>query len=340
MILDEDIKQITSDSTIEWGKLAGANVLVTGATGLIGSLCIKTMLALDLGVHVFALVRNRERAEAMLGKSVEYVVGDIRTPINISSNIDYVIHCASNTKSKVMIDEPIETFDIVVTGTRNILQYCNEQHVKGLLFVSSMEVYGVTQDEQNPVSEEQLGFVSLNKPRSSYPEGKRAAEFLCNAYYEQYQVPVKIARLAMTFGAGAPSNDNRVSVQFAKSVISGQDIVLHTKGLSMSNFCYTSDAIRGLFLILLNGQDGETYNVCNDDEIKNIGQIAQMVADEVAGGKIKVVFDIPKANKFGYAPDSVLKLSAQKLRKIGWTPRVGLKNAYERLVQYLNECEV
>ncbi len=335
MILNEDIKWITEDHNINWNKLNNAKVLVTGATGLIGSLCIRTLLSLDIPVQVYALVRDRSRAECIFGDKVNYVIGDVRNPIDSDFIADFIIHCASNTKSKMMIEEPIDTIDISINGTMNILRYAKKSKTKSIVYISSMEAYGITERYQNPVTEEKLGYIDLSLARSSYSEGKRASECLCSAFYHQCKLPVKIVRLALTMGAGISISDNRVSMQFAKSVINGTDIVLHTEGKTLSNFCYTSDSIRGIFTVLLNGIDGETYNVCNDIETRSIRKIAELVAEKVAGGAIQVVYDIPKSNSFGYAPDVTLRLSSKKLMSLGWTPKIDLECAYNRLIQYI-----
>lgn len=335
MVLQEDIQTIIADQNIPWETLRQAKVLVTGATGLIGSLCIRAMQALPFPVQIHALVRDKERAAAMLGEDVRYIVGDIRASVSDLDELDYVIHCASITKSKQMVDTPADTLEIAIDGTRNILQLAQKCHAKGVVYVSSMEVYGVTAPEQNPVTEEKLGYVDLTAARSSYSEGKRAAECLCGAYYHQYSLPVKVARLALTMGAGIPLSDNRVAMQFAKSAVHEEDIVLHTAGKSNSNFVYTSDCIRGIFTILLSGEAGQAYNVCNEAETRSIGEIAALVADRIAGGRIKVVYDIPEGNAFGYAPDVVLRLSAEKLKALGWTPHISLEDAYRRLIRYI-----
>ena len=335
MVLQDDIRRIAADNNIRWDKLCNAKVLVTGATGLIGSLCIKAMLAHDVPVQIFALVRDQKKAEEIFGNSVNYVLGDVRNPIEIDISPDFIIHCASNTKSKLMVDAPVDTLDISLSGTMNILKFAQKSGVNSVVYLSSMEAYGVTDENQNPVTEDKLGYVDLSSARSSYPEGKRASECLCTALYHQYGLPVKIARLALTMGAGIPLSDNRVSMQFARSVVNGEDIVLHTQGRSISNFCYTSDSIRGILTVLLNGIDGEFYNVCNDSETRSIREVAELVAKKIAEGKINVIYDIPEGNRFGYAPDVTLRLSSKKLYGLGWAPEVDLESAYHRLVRYM-----
>ena len=337
-VLERDIQEIRQEQQIDWNALYGKTVLITGATGLIGSLCVKTLLTVP-GVQVIALVRNSEKAKTMFGDTIQYIVGDIREEVSYEGPIDYIIHCAAVTTSKMMVDTPVETFEIAMEGTRSMLHLAQKKNVKSIVYLSSMEVYGRILAEQNPVTEEKMGYVDLSKPRSSYPEGKRACELICSAYYHEYQIPVRIARLAQTFGAGIPLSDNRMSMQFARSAKDGKDIVLHTAGRSISNFCYTVDAVKGLFFLLLHGQDGEAYNICNDAESRSIKEIAELVCEKVAKGNISVRFDIPRQNTFGYAPDTEMRLCSDKIRQLGWKPTVSMEEGYRRLTSYLAEEE-
>lgn len=198
-----------------------------------------------------------------------------------------------------------------------------------------MEMYGTFNNSDTEITEDKIGYINPLKVRSNYPESKRLCENMCVAYMKEYGVKVKIARLAQTFGAGILPGENRVFAQFAKSVISGRDIVLHTRGLSEGNYCYTRDCVLGLFTILLCGENGEAYNVANPKSHTTIAEMAHMVADKISNGKIKVIYDIPKDNVFGYAEDTKMKLNSDKLQALGWTPEIGLEDAYKRMIEQM-----
>ena len=145
---------------------------------------------------------------------------------------------------------------------------------------------------------------------------------MCVAYYSEYGISVKIARLAQTFGAGILPGENRVFAQFARSVINNSDIVLNTKGQSEGNYCYTRDCIIGLFTILLRGKNAEAYNVSNLETYITIAEMVTLMADKIAEGRIKVIFDILEDNSFGYAVDTKMKLNSDKLQELGWKPKI------------------
>lgn len=236
-----------------------------------------------------------------------------------------------------MVEKPVETLVTSIEGTRNILNLAYEKKCQSVVYISSMEMYGAFSSSEKDITEDDLGFIDPLKVRSNYPESKRLCENMCVAYLSEYGVPVKIARLAQTFGAGILPGENRVFAQFARSAMNCEDIILHTKGLSEGNYCYTRDCITGIFTILLQGKDGEAYNVANPSSHTTIVEMAQMVCERIANGKIKVVFDIPESNTFGYAADTKMKLNSDKFQNLGWKPEVGLEEAYRRMIRDMQE---
>lgn len=334
-IIKEDLEYIVGYD-LPYEKLKGHTVLVTGATGLIGISLVRALLAIG-DIEVLAFVRNIEKAKSILeeNKNLKYIVGDIIESIEIENKIDYIFHCASVTASKIMVEKPVETLVTSIEGTKNILELAKNKNSKSVVYISSMEMYGTFDNLNHDVTENDLGYINPLKIRSNYPESKRLCENMCIAYMKEFGINVKIARLAQTFGAGILPGENRVFAQFARSVISGNNIVLHTKGLSEGNYCYTRDCITGLLTILLKGENGEAYNVSNPASHTTIADMAKMVADKIANGKINVIFDIPETNTFGYATDTKMKLNSDKLQKLGWIPEIGLEDAYRRMIEWM-----
>lgn len=125
-----------------------------------------------------------------------------------------------------------------------------------------------------------------------------------------------------------------------KSTDEIRNIIDNTRGLSEGNYCYTRDCVLGLFIILLYGENGEAYNVANPKSHTTIAEMAHMVADKISNGKIKVIYDIPKDNVFGYAEDTKMKLNSDKLQALGWTPEIGLEDAYKRMIEQMKIEEI
>jgi UDP-glucuronate decarboxylase len=324
--------------------LVNCSILITGATGLLGSMIVKTLAQasfdLSLNLHIIVMARNETKLKKMFeGCNVEILCGDICDAINVSNKLDYIIHCAAATTSREMITHPVENLLTSIEGTKNILELAKSKEIKSMVFVSSMEMYGTNAVKgSEKVTEDKLGTLDLTNPRASYPEGKRAAECFCFAYRTEYGIPVKVARLAQTFGAGVAKEENRVFAQFAKSAIQGADIVLHTDGSSEGNYCYLADAVYGILTILLKGRNGEAYNVANENLHMTIKQMAKIVAKDIADGKIGVSIDIPEDSaKLGYAPKTKLNISSEKLRALGWKPKYNMRDMYERMIEYWKE---
>lgn len=245
-ILQEDLEYIANNCLL-LKELDNKVILITGATGLIGSQIVKTLLCYNrlnkTNIYILALVRSKEKAQTIFGrllnnKNLELIKGDILRPLDIHGNIDYIIHGASPTNSKDFVISPVETINAVLDGTKNILELGKQKNIKGIVYLSSYEVYGITDPLLESVDENAYGYINILDVRSSYSEGKRMAECICSSYAKQYNMPVKIARLTQTFGPGVEYTDNRVFAQFARSVIEKRDIVLRTTGDTTRTYCY------------------------------------------------------------------------------------------------------
>lgn len=324
-------------------------ILITGATGYIGSMLIKHILQEDCGMddgrRIVAPVRNIRKAHSLLPDGVCVIEADLLDQSvmeGLDCDFDFVIHCAGVTNSQEMVRHPVETAASILKITENILEIarrCKESgKLKSIVYLSSMEIYGnINCSDGHRVSEDESGFLNPLDARSCYPMGKRMAETLCYSYFKEYALPVRIARLAQTFGHGVSPADGKVFSQFARAITQGNDIIMHTEGLSMGNYCGIDDTVIGILKILKHGRDGEAYNVVNEENTMTIREMAELVAEEIAGGKVCVVYDIPEDNRYGYAACTGLKLSGKKLESLGWKPRQTLAGMYRDMLEDLAE---
>lgn len=331
-IFEEDINNIIKD--FDMSVFDGKTILVTGATGLLGKLCVKSLLNSGFNTQVIALVRNEEKANKIFGKSnrLSFLVQDINQKIQKTRKVDYIIHTASTTSSKDFVEKPVETIYTALNGTRNVLEFAKNKKITGMVYLSSLEVYGVNQKED--IKENDYGFIDILNQRSSYSESKKMAETMCISYGSEYGVPVKIARLAQTFGAGVSKNDNRVFAQFSKSVINGDDIILHTKGETKRNYCYTTDAVRAIFTVLTKGEKNSAYNIANKNTYCSIAEMAHLLENEIT----KVVYEIDDVNR-GYNPTVKICLNTEKLEQLGWQPKVDMKEMFKRTISDMQNEE-
>lgn len=330
-------------------NLNGCTVLITGATGLLGSLAVKALLEYDIqykyNINVIAYIRNMEKAKDIFSDYLEnnylsIIENDIINPVLIQEPVDYIIHLASATRSTDFVDFPVETIKTTINGTLSVLEFAkrNKNRMKGILYVSSLEIYGTGIINQ-PVDENSYGYIDILSKRSSYSESKRLAETLCISYQQEYDLPVKIARLAGTFGAGLSNDDTRIFGQFARSAAEGKDIILHTTGETARSYCYTMDAIAAFFTILEKGGKGEAYNVANRENFISVLQMAQLVVDNFPHKNIKVRMDIAQSlERYGYQPKVEIDLATKKLEALGWKPEYKLPEMFDRVVKYMELC--
>ena len=343
--LSEEYRQVASTHDVDWVELSGSSVLVTGATGLVGSLFVRALLernrGFGLGITVYALVRSEEKARRAFegygpSDGLHFVVQDV-CELSLDVSCDYILHAACPTASAFFTSHPAQTADAIVMGTRAVLEYARRCGCRSVVYVSSMEVYGEGNHEPglaHALTESETGIVDPLAVRSCYPEGKRMAENYCAAYASEYGVPVKIARLAQTFGPGVPKDDKRLFAQIARSAMLGDDLVLKTTGASTRMYVYTADAIRALLAVLLKGEKGSAYNVANPATYCSVREMAELVLERFSGGRAHVVVDVdPNAP---YPPEHHLPLDVSRLESLGWAPTTSLEGMYENLICYLS----
>lgn len=338
-ILEEDLQSISDSQNINWNTLVNKSILVTGGTGLIGSLLIKALCKVNidynLNLNILSLVRDKDKSAKVLGeygRYVNHIIGTVEELPYIKDSIDYIIHGASPTSSLFFIQHPVETIRTSVLGTMNLLNLAKKKNVDSFLYLSSMEVYGTHLNDKSIVETYGCSLDSMNI-RNCYPIAKRLCENLCASYTREYGIPAKAIRLSQTFGPGVLSDDKRLFAEIARSVISKKDIVLQTDGMSKRSYLYTADAVLAILTVLLNGENSNVYNACNPDTYCSIVDMAHMIVKELTNDTVKVrVLSQSDIDLSKYPPSHYLNLDITKLRSLGWEPTIGLKDMYIRMI--------
>lgn len=334
-----DTKLITDSPYVEWDKFKNSTILITGATGFIGTQLVYSLVKAstnrNLNIKLILPVRNLKKAKNLfLTESyyakIKFIQQDINQPIKYNGKVDYIIHTASNTSSKSFIETPVETINTTINGTKNILEFAKHNNVKSLVYLSSMEIYG-TINSDTPLKESDYGYSDLLNERNSYPQAKRLAETMCYSYFKEYGIPVKIARLSQIIGANIPYDDNRVFAQFARNIVEKQNIILHTNGLTVRNYCYITDCITAVLKILLNGENGEAYNVTNSKAACSIKEMAEKICNHGTNSNIEYKIQIDNQ----YLPEIKMLLDTSKLEKLDWKAEISLEEMFEKLINGL-----
>ncbi len=315
-------------------KLKGKTVLITGATGFIGSYLV--LYLAKFNCKVIALTTNKNKAQKLF-KNLSYVSilqQDIQAPLIYNGEVSYIIHAASITDSKTFITEPIKTIDVNLFGTKNLLEFAYDKKVDNFLYISSIEVYGIKSFGADVITEENYGYMDILTARSSYAQSKKMCETMCIAYASEKNMPVNIARISQVFGGVIQENDNRMFAQFIKAAVYKNDIVLHTKGETVRTYCYLPDAVCGLTTILLHGESGHAYNVCNDDMTLSVKNLAEYLANLFS---LNVKFEISENQNAGYLPTLIMPTTSKKLQNLGWRPSYTLETAIKETVANYNK---
>lgn len=346
-IILEDILSIISEENIQWEKLRGKTVLITGAGGLIGSYLVYTLLCLndvkEFGVTIVALVRNWEKIKRqfqdILGRDdLIFVRQGVEDPFSYDGEIHYIIHAASPTDPQSFVMDPVGTMKTNAFGTYNLLEYSRTTNLDGFLYISSREIYGSSPIGNDSCSETDMGVVDPISIRSCYPESKRFCETLCSCYCYQYNVPGRIVRLNHVYGPTYTFTGGRVWCDFVLSVIMNEDIPLKSDGKMLLSFTYISDAVPGIFFALLNGTE-IVYNIANNSEIISVRDLAELVASLFPEKGISVSV-IDSHGISGYSKIKVPFLDSTKIEMLGWKPMCSLKEGFMRTIRYGQDlCE-
>ena len=343
----EDVEYVAS-LDLPWNKLENRSVLISGATGLIGSFLVDVImdrnLKFNMNCRIYALGRSEEKAKNRFPYCVEnslfeFVAYDITYPLRRDDigNIDYVLHLASNTHPLQYSSDPVGTITTNVLGTCNMFDFAVEHEAVRCLLASSNEIYGENRGDVELFDEHYCGYIDSNTMRAGYPESKRCSEALCQAYIRQKGMDIVIPRLTRSYGPTMLKTDSKAISQFIKKGIAGEDIVLKSAGTQYYSYTYVADAVSGLLTVLLKGECGEAYNIADTGSDIQLKNLASIIATYVG---TSVVFEIPdSAEAAGYSRATKARLDGSKLKQLGWKPKYDIQQGIERTIRILKNVD-
>lgn len=345
-IINEDVDLIIQEK-LPWDSLRNSNILVAGASGMIPSYVVYTLLALndsyDLRIKVFALVRNEAKARRIFGDilkrdDITLLPQDVSSPVKLQAPLDFIFNGASPARPSEHKSAPTSTIRSNLLGTLNLLDLAVEKHAKAFVLMSSSEVYGKVSDDIDSIGENDYGFLDCLNPRSCYSEGKRAAETICSAFQAEYGIRCVIPRFAHIYGPGLGLNDGRVQADFAANVFRGENIIMKSDGSSRRAYTYVSDAVSGLFYALLKGDD-MAYNIADSDSVISIRQLAEAFIASRPEKSLRLVIDIDENTAGKYNPASFIGLDNGRIKALGWEPRVSVEEGVKRMISHFEITE-
>lgn len=332
-LYQQDLRNIVSMPGIE--TLHGKTILITGATGMVGTHLIDALMLLG-DVKVYAVGRDKNRAMDRLGSYYDsplftFVEQDVcnKFPSNIKPDI--IIPLASNTHPLAYSQYPVETMLINIKGAEHALNLAVETGAT-VLYPSTVEVYGNAIGEDT-FSEDYTGKLNLSTSRSCYTESKRSAEAMCQSFIAEKGAKVKIVRLSRLFGPTMLMTDSKASSQFIKKALAHEDIILKSEGNQLFSYTYITDAVRAMLHVLIYGEVGTAYNIsCESCDVR-LKEFAGLCAQY--NGK-DVIFELPsETERKGFSVAQKAILDNSRLRSIGWTPLYNMKEALWRTLDII-----
>lgn len=346
-VIKEDIEGIIH-STLPWEKLAGRRLLITGANGYLATYMVYTLLGLNdtfhLNLEVIALCRNKERAFSKFGEfknrdDLIIVIQDVIDDIDDRYRADYIIHAASPANTYAYKENPYGVFSANVLGYHNLLKKYEQWEVKKLLAFSSYVVYGDHMPEEGTL-ESYRGTFDFTDCRHVYALSKQMTEMMSSIYIEKMNANISIVRPAIIYGPGMGYSQKKHITDFVKNYLFDDNIQLKSTGEVVRSFLYIKDAVLAFFTVLLTDNECTAYNVCSENAVCSIRELAEVFT--TLGRDIKVVVNIPEEEEKNVYLKAHIKsgvLSNQKLRGLGWKEETSLRDGIRKTVEWAKSVD-
>jgi UDP-glucuronate decarboxylase len=345
--LSSDIDEIVERISSVAKDLSGKTVLLTGGRGFLGRYFVEVFDRLNkdvldkpmtLIVLDNLITAGKEGAQIPKYDHIKFIKHNVIHPFAYEGALDYVIHAAGIASPYYYRVYPIETMEVAINGTRNMLELAEKSSAR-FSFFSSSEIYGDPDAKHVPMQESYRGNVSCQGPRACYDESKRAGETLCYIYHTQNGTATNTIRPFNVYGPGMQETDYRVLPNFASRIKSGSPLHIYGDGTQTRTFCYVTDALVGFFKVFLKGVPGEAYNIGNPKPEVSMIDLAEALKT-ISSSNIKYdIIEYPDS----YPADEPMRRSPdiRKARvQLGFEPIVGFKEGLSRFLFWTDEVYV
>ena len=314
------------------------NLLITGGTGFFGKSLLSYFCENNPGLKkIILLSRHPEKIEKVLDINsfpflVEYITQDIQEPILFNEPVDYIIHAAAESSTSVGLDNPQLMRNVVVEGTKNVVECTRRQKVKRLLFVSSGAVYGKQPSNLNHMPEDFKGAPDPLNSLNSYGCAKRQAENLCALHNHHYGTDYVVARCFAFVGPHLPLDAHFAIGNFIRDGLNGGPIVVKGDGTPYRSYLYADNLAEWLWTILMKGKTGEAYNVGSDEAV-TIKELAFKVRECFDNHPEVLIKQKPKPGK---TPERYVPWVEKGRKGLGLNEFIPLKESINNTISNLN----
>ena len=335
--LAADLDHVLAHTTELWPPLKGQRLFLTGGSGFVGSWLLESLLwandRLGLDVEVVVLARQapvfRQTLPHVAGhRAVRILEGDVRSFAFPDDPCRVVIHAASEMDRTDVPGGGRRMIEIIVDGTRRVMDFARHAGATRALVVSSGAVYGPQPASLARVAEDYAGAPSCLEPASSYGESKRLAELSAILAGRDHGFEVAIARGFAFIGPYLPTNGLYAIGNFVRDALRGGPVRVTGDGTPRRSYLYAADLAVWLWTIALKGHSGTAYNVGSSHDV-SIGEAAQLVA-RVAG--VAAIIDRqadPSVPCQRYVPDT-----GNAQRQLGLQAWIGIEDAVRRTLDW------
>lgn len=346
-LLKTDIDEIVTRLKPHAADIEGRTVLVTGGRGFLGRYFTEVFATLNASVletpaRVILLDNMITAGDAgsteVTHPGIEFIKHNVIEPFDWKTDLDYVIHAAGIASPYYYRAYPMETLEVAITGTRNMLELA-ERHDARFTFFSSSEIYGDPDPKHVPMQESYRGNVSCQGPRACYDESKRVGETLCYIFHSTNGTHANVIRPFNVYGPGMQETDYRVLPNFASRIKAGEPLKVYGTGSQTRTFCYITDAMVGFMKVALGGIAGEAYNIGNPQPEISMLDLVKTIETVLDGDLAYDVIEYPDS----YPADEPMR-RAPDIRKaqlqLKYNPEVALKDGLKRFLNWSNNTYI
>lgn len=305
------------------------NILITGGAGFV---CSHLADKLYKKNHNLILLDNlltgkMKNIEHLLGnESVKFIEHDVQNHIEVSDDVDFVLHFASAASPVAYQENPINTLKAGSIGTINTLGFAKVKKADYLL-ASTSEIYG--DPEVSPQNEEYWGNVNPNGERSMYDEAKRFAEAATATYSRTYSLNTKIVRIFNTYGPRMQLNDGRVVTNFIVQALKNENITIYGDGSQTRSFSYVDDTVDGI-IALMESSHNEVFNIGNPNEI-TVNELASIIIKLTNSKSVIINKTLPQDDPKQRRPDIT-----KAMNLLNWKPEIILEDGLTKTIDWVN----